>query len=138
MLRGSDLSNLSIGGAGAGVQNNNFRNTPDTQDNSHIFYQSTDGHDLQPGGLGIGNSTYRNQMNQQLNIDDDDELIEIRPDGDLNLFRDNSKTSEQSSFIQENTYNNQSLEENVKDTTTNNSPVHHQINELQNKKEIFI
>jgi hypothetical protein len=47
-------------------------------------------------------------------MDDDDELIEIRPDfqmnnaNDLNLFRDNSKDS--GSSFQENNYNEQFLE----------------------------
>lgn len=81
MLRVSDLSNMS-----GNMGQNNLRGTPDTQENSHIFYQSTDGHDL--------NTPHNLNQNRQLNIDDDDELIEIRPDGaddnQLHMFRDQS------------------------------------------------
>ena len=89
-------------------------------------------------------------MNRQLNIDDD-ELIEIRPDGnmgtfmgfgadDQGLFREHSRDSTCSFAIDQNfmgdglnTINNSSLE-NVKDTTNVNSPTNNgrRINQQNN------
>ncbi|CDW72193.1 UNKNOWN [Stylonychia lemnae] len=143
MLRVSDLSNVS------GNQNNNLRLTPDTQENTQIFYQSTDGNEI--NGL---TQTQKLNLNRQLNEEDDDELIEIRPDfqtfvgqGDynhLNLFRDYSRDSSNSFGLEPNFIDyNQSLQslENVKDSTQNNSPINNlrKINHNSGKKqEIFI
>eukprot|EP00347_Sterkiella_histriomuscorum_P007569 403348413 len=151
MLRVSDLSNLSGNNL---YHNENVRLTPDTQENSQIFYQSTyGGHDQQPM-----TPMHNFMMNRQLNIDDD-ELIEIRPDmmntnmginydQQMGMYRDNSRDSTGSFYVDQNFIeNNQSLE-NVKDSTNNNSPTNN-IKKLQDhipqsaktsgqKKEIYI
>lgn len=79
IMRNSDLTSLG----------SHYKyKTPETQDNSNIFL-STDGRDY---------FNKAEQNNAIMNLEDDDEMIEIRQDPDqIRLYKDSSRNSDQDS-----------------------------------------